>query len=220
MNDIEHQGAGAEAKPNTVEPSDKAVLEFVDAVNSLGADSRYLLRSLTEYTKTLSAVRPSELSDEQRTFLVESGTFSAAELERTEARIARGSFQIDSLLWWLSELYATLSLEDPIAFLGYDEGKLEAAVPEGRLYGVDIGGRWRLPMFQFSLRSPGKILPHLDALLPALLERWDWLGMSRFFSTRQEDLSGLGWKTPAQWLEDGGDPQHVLNIVRGGELWW
>lgn len=203
-----------------VEPSDEGVRDFVDAVNALGADSRYVLSSLTEYTRTLSPVRPSELSDEQRTFLIESGEFTADGLAHTQARIARGSFQLDSLRWWLSEMHATMSVEEATGFLGCDEGELEAAVAEGRLYSVTIGGHRRFPMFQFSLRSPGKILPHFEALLPALRERWNWLSISRFFSTRQEDLVGEGRKTPTHWLEDGGDPQAVLDIVQGGELWW
>ena len=227
MEEIESQSSHPDAEPGTggagrsraVNLSDEAVRDFVDAVNALGADSSWVLRSLTEYTRTLSSVRPSELSDEQQTYLIESGTFSAEELEHTQARIARGSFQVDSLLWWMSELCATLSVADAAAFLGCDEGEIEAALAEGRLYAVEIGGRLRFPMFQFSLRSPGKLLPHLEDLLPALLERWDWLGMSRVLSTRPEHQGGGGWKTPAQWLEDHGDPQHLLNIVQGGELW-
>lgn len=203
-----------------VEASDDVVSDFVNAVNSLGADSRYLLSALAEFARTLAPVTPSELSDEQRTYLVDSGTFTETELASSQSQIARGSFQLDSLEWWLSEMITTLSFEDTVAFLGRDEEEIHQAVAEGRLCAVDVSGRLRFPMFQFSLRSPGKVLPHLDALLPAMEERWNWLGMSRFLATRQEGLIQMGWKSPIAWLEDGGDSQEVLNIVRSGGPAW
>lgn len=203
-----------------VDASDHVVSDFVDAINALQADGRYLLDSLTEFVRTLAPVAPSSLSEEQRAFLLESGTFTADELVETQARIARGSFQLDSMEWWLSEMRATLSLRDIAAFLRRDEGAVREAVEKRQLYAVEIGGRLRFPMFQFSLRSEGRVLPHFAALLPALEARWGWTTISRFFATRQEDLVGKGWKTPASWLEDGGDPNDVLQIVESGGPQW
>ncbi len=81
---------------------------------------------------------------------------------------------------------------------------------------VEISGERRIPTWQFTTRPVGHLLPHLAELLPELLERWHPLSIGRFFTTRQEDLIDEGMKTPAAWLEDGGAPCEVLDLISAG----
>ena len=214
------QPARPDADERRVDPSNEVVKNFVNAVNALGADSRYLLGSLASFTWTLAPVTANGLSDEQKAVLIESGVFTADTLAETQADIDRGGFQLSSIESWLSEMRETLSLQSIAAFLGRDENDVKRAVAERRLYAVEIAGRLRFPAWQLSLRSPGKVLPHFETLLPALEERWGWISISRFFATRQEDLVAKGRKTPAAWLEDGGDPDAVRRIVQSGDPSW
>ena len=214
------QPAHPDADERRVDPSDEVVKDFVDALNALGTDGRYLLDSLANFVWTLAPVRVSGLFDEQKALLIELGVFTANTLAETQADIDRGGFQLSSIESWLSEIRETLSLESVTAFLGRDENDVKGAVAERRLYAIEIASHLRFPAWQLSLRSPGKVLPHLEALLPALEERWGWISISRFFATRHEDLVAKGRKTPAAWLEDGGDPEAVRRIVQSGGPSW
>ena len=214
------QSAHLDAHGRRVDLSDKVVKDFVDAINALSADSKYLLDSMAMFVWTLAPVKVSGLSDERKDYLIESGAFTADRLAKTQADIDRGGFQLSSTESWLSEMRDTLSLESVTAFLGRDENDVKRAVADQRLHAVEIAGRLRVPAWQLSLRSYGKVLPHLEALLSALEKRWGWIRISRFFATRQGDLVAKGRKTPAAWLEDGGDPESVRRIVqRGGPSW-
>ena len=214
------QAAHPDTDRRRVDPSDEVVANFVDALNALGADSRYLLDSLAKFVWTLAPVRASGLSDERRDYLIETGDFTAEILAEAQEDIDRGGFQLSSIESWLPEMHQTLSLEGVTAFLGCDEDDVKRAVAEQRLHAVEIAGRLRFPAWQLSLRSPGQVLPHLQSFIPALDERWDWISISRFMNTRQEDLVAKGRKTPGAWLEDGGDPEAVRRIVQSGGPSW
>ena len=56
-------GSGVAAADSTAAATNEAVRDLVEAVNALGADSSWILRSLTEYTRTPSSVRPSETNN-------------------------------------------------------------------------------------------------------------------------------------------------------------
>lgn len=214
------QAAHPDTDRRRVDPSDEVVANFVDALNALGADSRYLLDSLAGFVRTLGPVRARSLSDKPRDYLIESGVVTADKLAKTQADIDRGGFQLSSIESWFSEMHQTLSLEGVTAFLGCDEDDVMRAVAEQRLHAVEIAGRLRFPAWQLSLRSPGQVLPHLQSFIPALEERWGWISISRFMNTRQEDLVAKGRKTPGAWLEDGGDPEAVRRIVQSGGPSW
>jgi hypothetical protein len=96
--------------------------------------------------------------------------------------------------------------------------EIEAAVREDRLMAVDIAGELRVPIWPFNTRPVGRTLPHLESIIP-LLRDWDWWTAGRFFATHQEDLLGYGCKTPASWLEDGGDANEVRSLIKHPIRW-
>ncbi|SFN43381.1 hypothetical protein [Mycetocola miduiensis] len=200
--------------------SDEAVRRLADAIAHLAADGPYLVDAVTEFALTLRPVsRDGRLSKQQEEFLIESGSFTAEELADAKRDVDKGSLQLGAIDAFLSNLCATMSLEDAAGFLGWDEGAVTTAVSEGRLYGVEISGRLRFPSWQFNLGSPDKLLPGLAEVIKVLTPRWGWHSVAGFMSTPQEDLVAKGRKTPAVFLRDGGDVSEVRAIVESDD-WW
>jgi hypothetical protein len=200
--------------------SDEAVRLLADAIALLAADGPYVVDAVTEFVLALRPVsRDGRLSKQQEKFLIESGDFTAEELEETKREVDRGSLQVGAVEAFLSHLCATMSLEDAAGFLGWDEEAVTAAVSEGRLYGVEISGRLRFPSWQFNLGSPDKLLPGLAEVIKVVTPRWGWHSVAGFMATPQEDLVAKGRKTPVAFLRDGGDVSEVRAIVESDD-WW
>ncbi|PZE66844.1 hypothetical protein DEJ27_13235 [Curtobacterium sp. MCPF17_018] len=142
---------------------------------------------------------------------------TAEQVAAAEDELAQGALQLVEISGWLSSAWETVPLDAASAFLHRTPEDISEAAKRGKLLIVDIGADRRVPTWQFTTRPVGHLLPHLDELLPALRERWDPLAIGRFFSTRQEDLFDEGMKTPAAWLEDGGEVEDLLEIIEGGQ---
>jgi hypothetical protein len=117
---------------------------------------------------------------------------------------------------WLASAWETVSLDAASAFLHRTPQDIVQAADRYELLIVELGGERRIPTWQFTTRPVGHLLPHLAELMPALLNRWRPLAIGRFFTTRQEDLFDEGMKTPAAWLEDGGNPSELLDLIDAG----
>jgi len=187
-------------------------------LRDLEADTEYLLDGLLAFARSLEPVRRPPSGDPSRAFLVSSGAFTEQELAEADASVARGSLELSAMEWWLTAAAETSSLEDAAAFLHLTMDEIELAIREDRLMAVDIAGEWRVPIWQFNTRPVGRTLPHLESIIP-LLRDWDWRTAGRFFATRQEDLLGYGRKTPASWLEDGGDAKQVRSLIKHPIRW-
>jgi len=193
---------------------------LIAALRALGGDSAYLLHGLATVLETIAPVQPQNRSDDQRDALVALGVFTSDELLENQREVDRGALQLGELESWLAAAHETRSLRSIAKFLHVTEEEVCAQVAEHRLVAVEIGGELRFPTWQLNTRPVGRTLPHLAELIPALERRYDWQSMGRFFNTRQEDLVGDGRKTPQAWLEDGGDPEAVREILEGeGHLW-
>ena len=150
---------------------------------------------------------------QQEQFLIESETFTAEELADTFRQVERGSLQLGSAQAFLSNLSATMSLSDAAGYLEWDEETVQAAVHEGRLYGVEISGRLRIPAWQLTIATPLKLIPGLTDLIEVVTPRWDWQSVAAFMATPHSNLFSEGRKTPAEWLRDGEDVEFVTEIV-------
>lgn len=197
------------------------VQELLAGLRRLGGDRQYIVQGLIAFLATVAPVtRPEAKTDEeQHEYLVELGVFTQEQLTQTKCELKRGSLQLHAIESWLSAAWDTKSFASAARFLHVSEDDLRGAVAERRVIAVEIGGELRFPSWQFNSRPVGDVLPHLAELIPAIEQRWGRRSMGRFFGTRQEDLVGEGRKTPAAWLEDGGDPQAVRDLIERGGTW-
>lgn len=211
--------AGHKKSVFLVDSRDDAIADFVDTVNDLGVDGRWLVQGFTDFLRRQKRGGGPGMTAEERKFVIESGAMTKAELEESERDVARGGLEKNAGELWLRTYQETWSGDTAADFLGWTEPELRVAVEKGRIYGIPIRGRLRFPRWQFSLRSPGRLIPHLESVLPVLTEHWDWMSSSAFMSVRQSSLVAEGRKTPRSWLRDGGDPAAILKIIEG-DKWW
>lgn len=190
-----------------------ALRRLRDAIAHLGGDTVWIIDSLAETVLAMKPVTRSGLTEEQKQLLIELDAFTPEELAETTREVERGDLQISAVEAFLSRFYDTLSLEDTIGFLGWDEEAVRRAAEERRLYGVAISGRLRFPSWQFSLPDKDKLLPGLSELVAVAAPRWNWQSMTAFMSTPQEDLVIEGRQNPAEWLRRGGSVEDVRSII-------
>ena len=195
-----------------------ALRQLGKAVDDLKADTPYILRALTEMLRALRPVSVEGSARKQRMrYLIETGVYTAEELGATVTAVDRGALQLRVAETWLSQLCTTMSLEETTGYLGWSEEAVQAAVSEGRLYGVDISGRLRFPAFQFNVASAAKLIPGLTDIIEAVTPRWDWRSVAGFMATPQSSLIAEGRKTPVEWLRDGGDVNDVKKIIEASD---
>jgi hypothetical protein len=210
---------GTGSKPEAVQVSEDAARRLAEAVARLGNNPSYFVEALTDMLMTLKPVSGNGLSNQQERFLIESGSFTAEELASTSREVNKGSLQLSAAQAWLSNLLATMSLEDATGFLGWDEQAVRTAVSEGRLYAIEVSGRVRFPVWQFNVGHPNKLIPGLTEIIQVVTPRWNWHSIAGFMATPQSSLVAEGRQTPAEWLRDGGDVDAVKQIVESDD-WW
>ncbi|MFF1633465.1 hypothetical protein [Leifsonia sp. NPDC058248] len=194
--------------------------ELGEAIDDLAGETSYITRALTENLRAMRPVsREGRLTKQQEQFLIQSGTFTADELEATKREVDRGSLQLGAAEAFLSNLCATMSLDDVTGYLNLDEEAVRTAVSEGRLYAIEISGRLRFPAWQFNVGSPEKLIPGLADVISVVTPRWDWQSVAGFMATPQSDLFAEGRQTPVEWLRDGGDVNDIREIVESDD-WW
>jgi len=206
-------------QPHGSKLSGETLRLFGDAIEHLGGDSEYIVRALTEMLTAIKPVAPSELTKHHVRFLIESGEFTAETLAETQRRIQRGSLQLGAAEAWLSQIQATMSLDDTVGYLGWDELEVRDAVRDRRLFAIEVSERLRFPSWQFNVGSPEKLIPGLSEVIEVVSPRWSWQSVSGFMSTPQSSLIANGRKTPVAWLRDGGDIDAVRQIVESDD-WW
>jgi hypothetical protein len=197
--------------------SDEAVRRLAHAVARLSKEPDWFLQALTDTVLAMTPISMKRLTDQQERFLIESGTFTADELAETQAHVERGDLQLSSAEVFLSNLRATMSLEDVAGYLDLDEEAVRTAVAEGQLSAIEISGRLRFPAWQFNLGLHEKLIPGLTEVIEAVTPRWDWQSVAAFMATPQSSLVAEGRKTPVEWLRDGGSADAVREIVESSD---
>ncbi|TFD12884.1 hypothetical protein E3T35_06245 [Cryobacterium sp. TMT1-2-2] len=194
-----------------------ALRQLGEAIDHLAGDSDYIIRALTDMLLAMRPASMKRLTRQQEAFLIESGAFTADELVSTSREVDRGSLLLGAAEVWLSNLFATMSLENVTGFLGWDEDAVRAATSAERLYAIEISGRLRFPVWQFNVGHPDKRIPGLTEVIEVVTPRWDWQSVAGFMATPQPSLVANGRKTPVEWLRDGGDVSAVKQIVEADD---
>lgn len=197
--------------------SEDALRHLGEAIAHLAGDSDYIARSLAETVLAMRPVVKDRLTKQQEDFLIESGTFTAEELASASREVNKGSLQLGAAHAWLSNLLATMSFEGATSFLGWDEEAVRTAISEGRLYAIEVSGRFRFPVWQFNVGHPNKLISGLAEIIQVVTPRWDWHNIAGFMATPQSSLVAEGRKTPVAWLRDGGNVNDVIEIVEASD---
>jgi hypothetical protein len=135
---IYRDAAGHEAHPITPNPSDDAVTEFVDTVNALGIDGRWLVGGLTDFLRRQKRSEGPGMTAEERKFVNESGAMTEAQLVASERSVARGSLEKSAGELWLGTYQETWSANTAARFLGWTQNEVLAAAEEQRIYGIPV----------------------------------------------------------------------------------
>lgn len=196
-----------------LQASDAAVRRLADATLHLGHDGEWFVQALTDRLLAMRPVPATSLTNQHKRYLIESGAYTAEELDAAARDVDRGALRLRVVEAWLSHLLATISLEDATGFLEWTKEDVRDAVSDGRLYAVEISGRLRFPVWQLNVRSPEKLIPGLTEILDAVASRWSWQSVAGFMATPQSSLVAKGRKTPAAWLRDGGHVNAVKQII-------
>jgi len=210
---------GLQAVPNLPhEPGPRVAAEdeLLAALRALGAEGDYLVRGLATLIRSMPPIVPRSVQSAHSRALVDAGVMTAENVAAAGDELAQGALQLVEARGWLASAWETVSLDAASACLHRTPQDILKAAERNELLMVEISGERRIPTWQFTTRPVGHLLPHLAELMPALRERWQPLSIGRFFTTRQEDLIDAGMKTPAAWLEDGGDPSEVLDLISAG----
>lgn len=189
---------------------------LLTAIRALGAEGDYLVRGLATMIGSIPPMPPRSHESARARALVDAGAMTAEDVAAAGDRLAQGSLQLVQAAGWLASAWETVSLDAASRLLRRTPEDIVQAADRTELLIVELGGERRIPTWQFITRPVGHLLPHLAELMPTLLNRWRPLAIGRFFTTRQEDLIDEGMKTPAAWLEDGGDPSAVLDLIDAG----
>jgi hypothetical protein len=103
-------------------------------------------------------------------------------------------------------LRGSMSLEQAATALRVTTGRLRQRLsPEARtLYGVKVGGRWRIPRFQFAGKRA--LVRDIDQVLPHIRPEAHPLAVKTWFSSPHQDLvvgDDENAVTPLAWLSAG-----------------
>lgn len=200
------------------QPSAGAMQALEDAITRLNADGDYIARALTG---SLLAERPMtdepSLTPEEAEYLITSGEFTPEEFDDIATRVRRGELQADVANTLVANLHSSMSDDAVRGFLDLRDENLDDLVAARRLYAVEIAGQRRFPSWQFSLSSPGKLLPHLPEII-ALVADEHWISVAGLMSTPQDTMVIEGEHTPVEWFKNGGAIDALQDILEG-ERW-
>lgn len=110
-------------------------------------------------------------------------------------------------------LETSLSPAEVAGRLRVSTARVRQTIQSGALFAVRIGGRWRIPRFQFQDR---RLVPNIGAVNAAAPRTLDPVSLERWYRTPDPDLPGPDGDpvSPLDWLRAGRDPAPLVAIVR------
>ncbi|MGO4689466.1 hypothetical protein [Glaciibacter sp. 2TAF33] len=193
----------------------KAVRYLIEAVQSQGQGEELVVTLIRESADLIKKRQPlgGALSEEQVSFLIDSGTFTAEEFAETAKRVARGDLAEAERKTLLGAVAASLSAAEVAVRLGVDVSRVRHHQAKGNLYAFIAGGKRRYPLWQFTDDPAQPVLPGLATIVEAFGDKHP-ASIKGFMSTPQEDLLVDGERlTPPEWLLQGGDPEALVDIL-------
>lgn len=97
--------------------------------------------------------------------------------------------------------------------LGVDPSRVRQMLASGRLYGFQVKGEWRIPLFQF---DGDRLLPGMEEVAAALRPGFHPVSVYRWFTSPSPDLAPPDLDrdlSPREWLQAGYPPRAVADIA-------
>lgn len=180
-------------------------------------------RGLQIEPENLSPLFEDALQDMRRTLFPPD---PAADLSAPEtAALRRGGFELAPLSPESSNALARTTAEyavlrstsltagEAAQKLGVDPSRVRQLLAARKIYGLQIRGAWKIPIFQF---ENDRLLPGLDEVVPALPKDLHPMGIYHWFTTPNPDLAPEEFEremSPREWLLTGHSPKVVAELA-------
>jgi hypothetical protein len=91
--------------------------------------------------------------------------------------------------------------------------RIRQMIRDGTLYAIQIDGRWKIPIFQFTDKG---LVPNIGIVNATLPRTLDAVSVLRWYTTLDPELATADDKTlnPLDWLKNGMDPERVVKLAR------
>lgn len=180
-------------------------------------------RGLQVEPENLPALFEDALRDMRRTLFPAD---PAADLSEPEATaLKRGGFELapvtaesSKALARTAAKYAALrdtsfTAGETAQKLGVDPSRVRQLLAARKIYGLQIRGAWKVPVFQF---EDDRLLPGLEEVVPALPKDLHPVGVYNWFTTPNPDLVPEEYDralSPREWLLTGHSPDVVAELA-------
>jgi hypothetical protein len=150
----------------------------------------------------------------------------AADLPAPEvAALRRGGFELAPLSAESSNALARTTAEyavlqstsltagETARKLGVDPSRVRQLLAARKIYGLQVRGAWKIPVFQF---VDDRLLPGLEEVVPALPKALHPIAVYHWFMTPNPDLAPEeldGELSPREWLLSGHSPRPVAELA-------
>jgi len=110
-----------------------------------------------------------------------------------------------------------LSVTEAATLLGITPARVRQRVNASpqTLYGVKLSGEWKLPRFQFQLRTK-RLVPGIEVVIQEIPESLDPVSVVRWFTSPNPDLQidDAEAVSPVDWLATGHEPAVAAALAR------
>lgn len=152
------------------------------------------------------------LTPSQAAYLIETGEFTAAELEQAQAAVARGELAESERQTRQHAINASLDTAQVAARLRISVEDVDQLRDERELFAFRIADRAHYPLWQFTGDPIQPVLPGLAGLVDAFPDDWHPAAILAFMSTPKSSARINGEPvTPVEWMRYGGD----VVVLRG-----
>lgn len=141
-----------------------------------------------------------------------------AVLEQTGMDLDEHADRIDPMMTYATEfgaiLATSLSATQAAQRLGgITPVRIRQMIRDRTLYAIQIDGRWKIPIFQFTDKG---LVPNIGIVNATLPRTLDAVSVLRWYTTPDPELVTAGDKTlnPLNWLKNGMDPELVVKLAR------
>jgi hypothetical protein len=180
-------------------------------------------RGLQVEPESLTSLFEDALKDMRRTLFPSN---PAADLPAPEvAALRRGGFELAPLSAESSNALARTTAEyavlqntsltagETAQKLGVDPSRVRQLLAARKIYGLQVRGAWKVPIFQF---VDDRLLPGLEEIVPALPKALHPIGVYHWFMTPNPDLAPEEFDrelSPREWLLTGHSPSIVAELA-------